>query len=84
MKTKIEITDTLYRKACKEAQKQNCTIEEWLSLAIERQVTQTQNLRSFVAEKSKGASKEKALAALKKIGKVMDYPPVEGDELINY
>lgn len=50
--------------------------------AIERQVTQTATLRSFIAEKSKGASKAKALAALRKIGQVMDYPPIEGDELI--
>lgn len=82
MKAQIEIDATLYRKACVEAKKQHCTIEEWLGGAVERQLKQTDSLRNFIDEKSKGASKSKALSALRKIGKAMEGEPVvEGDEM---
>lgn len=82
MKAQIEINTTLYRKACAEAKKQQCTVEEWLGGAVERQLKQTEGLRHFIDEKSKGASKSKALSAWGKIGKAMQGEPVvEGDEM---
>lgn len=74
----------LYKKAMQEAANQHLTLDEWIESAVERQLAQVEKMRAFVAEKSKGASKEKALSSLRKFKLAGQGEPVEGDELINY
>lgn len=81
MKTEIDIKKDLYQQACKEAALQNCTVQEWMASAIARQLQQTDNLRDFIAEQSKGASRRKAIAGLDAISKAVNLPPVPGDEM---
>lgn len=82
MKAEIELKNTLYNKACREAERQNCTVDEWMAAAIERQLKQTESLRHFVAEKSKGASQKKALGVLRKLAVInADAPVTPGDEM---
>lgn len=81
MKTQIEIKATLYKKVSSEAARAGYTVDQWLAEAAEKQLRRSEELRRFVAEKSKGASKEKAKRALKEIRKWVGLPPVEGDEM---
>lgn len=81
MKTKIDISATTLKKAASEAERLGCTVDEYMERAIERQIRQSQSLRGFVAEKSKGASKKKALESLRFIAHAVNLPPVQGDEM---
>ncbi len=71
----------LYKKAVQEAANQHLTLDEWIESAVERQLAQVEKMRAFVAEKSKGANKAKALSSLRKFAMAGEGDPVEGDEM---
>lgn len=82
MKTKIDLSSALYKQACKEAALQNCTVEEWLAGAVERQLRNMESLRHSIKKQSKGASREKAMAALRMLEVINQDAPLEpGDEI---
>lgn len=81
MKTQIDIKAKTLKLAASEAERMGCTVDEFLELAVERQIEQSRELRRFVAEQSKGASKTKALSALRRIAGAVSMAPSKGDEL---
>lgn len=81
MKAQIELKSTLYKEASAEAERAGYSLDEWVEAAIASQLKKSEELRRFVSEKSKGASKAKARSALRDIRQWADLPPVEGDEL---
>lgn len=72
---------SLYKKAETEASLQHCTVDELIEKAVEIQLAQLESVRKYASEKAKGASKAKALAALRKFKQAGQGDPLPGDEL---